>query len=139
MKESTIAVAAYIIKKHNSIVEKDDQAVKMNVKRLEKLLYFCDKEYNEKYNKNIIEDKFENWGNGPVLPQLYYGFRHLSAEGALVLIASWHNLNINDENKVQTIDYVLQQTKYITTENLIELAKNYYINYSIKKDKTAEF
>lgn len=42
--------------------------------QLQKILYFCQKEYNEKTGQALFDDDFEAWQYGPVIPSVYRMF-----------------------------------------------------------------
>lgn len=58
-------VADYIIYELNS------QNIEITHLKLQKLLYFCQKESLKNYNLSLFEDDFEAWVHGPVLPKIY--------------------------------------------------------------------
>lgn len=43
--------------------------------KLQKLLYFCHADYLVSYNVPLLEDEFEAWSYGPVLPMVYHEFK----------------------------------------------------------------
>ena len=137
----TIAVTAYIINTYNQLSNADDKMEKLTPKRLQKLVYFCDKAYREEYLFSMVKDKFVAWEmNGPVIPDIFFEFCDVNATKVSIkkncptLDDSWKNLTIK-----KTVDQVLNQTKYVSTEQLIQKSKEDCKNYAIKKDNTIEF
>lgn len=65
MLNTAKSVAKYIINRLNS------KNIEITHLKLQKLLYFCQKEYLQKYNKPLFEEDFEAWVHGPVLPEIY--------------------------------------------------------------------
>lgn len=51
---------------------KDSNAIS-NLK-LQKIMYMLQIEFNREYKKQLIDDDFEAWPYGPVIPKVYYDF-----------------------------------------------------------------
>ncbi len=58
-------VAKYIIYKLNK------RKIEITHLKLQKLLYFCQKDFLKKYGIPLFEEDFEAWVHGPVLPIIY--------------------------------------------------------------------
>lgn len=71
-----VAAANFIVNQTNMYNnEHPENTIYMYAKRLQKLLYFSELRYMEKYNKKLFSDDFEAWPNGPVIRDIYDRFR----------------------------------------------------------------
>ena len=117
------AISNYIIEEMDKFNKNKDfkNKVFFHVKRLQKILYFCEIEYMKRNNgKVLFLDNYNAWPSGPVILSIYIKYmvyvdsdikpRHESNEPKLT----------EDEKKV--IDYVLESTMKMDTIDLVNLS-----------------
>ena len=68
---SALTIADWIINKH---LEKDRYPV--DALRLQKLVYLSFGWFWAVYKKDLFEDEIQAWKYGPVIPLVYYAYRH---------------------------------------------------------------
>ena len=116
-----ITVSDYIINKINKYNEGNElrEQVIMTIKRLQKLLYFCDVEYMKINNGNrLFEDQFYAWPSGPVIPNVYYIYAPYYRE-----VSPRYNemkMNLTEEEKF-IIYKVIDGTQKLDTSDLINM------------------
>lgn len=79
--------------------------------QLQKILYFCQKEYNEKTGQALFSDDFEAWQYGPVIPSVYRMFSLFG--GMKITRIVYEDIEIDE-----------------TTKNLIDPIIDKYSNYA---------
>ncbi len=80
---SAKAVAAYLVKKFNSLGAGNEEFVGNNDLtnlKLQKLLYFAQVEYMQSHNGDLLfDDDIEAWQYGPVVREVYDAFKQCGA------------------------------------------------------------
>ena len=121
-----ITVSNYIIKKINKFNEGKtlQEQVMMSLKRLQKILYFCDIEYMKINNgESLFEENYYAWPSGPIIPYVYTTFvQYQSLNGKIKPKYEEQELRLTDK-EVFIIDKVLEKTQELNTVDLIDITK----------------
>ncbi len=122
MTKMCVAAANYIIERTNEY-NKDKkycEQIFMTSKRLQKLLYFSEVEYMKRNDgEPMLNDEFQAWPSGPVIPSIYYKFVQYQDGNMRPLLGDYPD--ISEDEKV-AIDYVLERTYNMDTLDLIEFS-----------------
>ncbi|EMH2710057.1 DUF4065 domain-containing protein [Clostridioides difficile] len=89
--------------------------------RLQKLLYLIQERYLYLYKDSIFSDKFEwfeAWDYGPTMPEVWFTFYEFNSKPITGIIPKNNDL-VKDKEK-DTIEEVIEFTKDISTEDIIE-------------------
>lgn len=117
-------VANYIIEminKHNE-GKLYSERIFMTVKRLQKLLYFCDVNHMKEYNGlPMFNDLFCAWPSGPVIPSIYDEYLQYQ-NGVIKPIYDDLVISITSQ-KAYIVDKVLEDTKDIDTFDLVKICR----------------
>jgi len=119
-----MAVANYIIDEINKYNEDKPfrEKILLSVRRLQKLLYFCETEYMIKNNgKPLFEDEFCAWPSGPVIEKIYYTYLQ-EQNGYMNPYHIPDEPNLTNDVKCM-IDRILEVTKDLYTSELIRISK----------------
>lgn len=118
-----VAIVNYIIEDTNKFNEgkKFQNQVSMTVKRLQKLLYFCEAEYMKRNRGRILfEDEFYAWPSGPVIPILYQEF--VRCQNGEMLPEDEKDESILSEEVKNIIVQILEATKHLDTLDLVNIS-----------------
>ena len=118
------AVSNYIIEEINKFNEGKTlkEQVMMTVKRLQKILYFCDVEYMKINNGELLfDDYFYAWPSGPIIPNVNNVFIQYQ-DGRNYPRYVGEPLELTNEEK-SIIDKVLKQTQELDTIELVNITK----------------
>lgn len=89
-------------------------------KKLQKLLYYVEAWHLVNFQKNILEENFEAWVHGPVVPELYHKLKEFG----------FNNLHVvNDEQDTvdKEIEVIIERNKISLEQiDLIESVLNRY-------------
>lgn len=115
MPYSASAIAyAFVLKG----IEEDNFVTQM---KLQKMVYFAHGYHLAKYNKPLINEEFEAWKFGPVVPDIYqsyklYGSSHIIDPG--LVPKSAQPLTLSD-SALDSIDYTWRVTKKLSAAQLM--------------------
>lgn len=56
----------------------DERGQKIGPTKLQKLLFFCHSDHLIRFGKPLVDENFEAWRHGPVVPSVFKAFRHLA-------------------------------------------------------------
>lgn len=86
---------------NNVLLRAFNENIDITPMKLQKLVYFIYRDYIQRTGKKLFWEEFEAWKYGPVIPNIYYTFKHLGAnavksyikesDGKTVLIADEEN------------------------------------------------
>ena len=86
---------------NNVLFRAFDENIDVTPMKIQKLVYFIYRDYLKNTGKKLFLEEFEAWKYGPVVPNIYYAFKHLGAnsirsyikepDGKTVLIADEGN------------------------------------------------
>lgn len=115
MAYTAMQVAKYIIEHKNADVS--------NLK-LQKILFYAQMEYIQKYNSNLFDDKIEAWRHGPVIRDVYREFKKymsspIESDSAEIQNVSYGSL-LRDEKALRVINDIIVKTKCINAWLLVE-------------------
>ena len=126
LTKKCIAVANYIIEEINKFNEGKPlkEQVMLTLKRLQKILYFCDIEYMKINNgESLFEDNYFAWSSGPVIPYVYHTFIQCqSPNGKIHPKYEEQEIRLTDKETF-IIDKVLEKTQELDTVDLIDITK----------------
>lgn len=118
------SVANYIIAEINKYNEDKlfSEQILLNVKKLQKLLYFCDIEYMKQYDGTpMFQDDFHAWPSGPVITEVYLQFA-VFQDGKMYHQYGVNNFSITEEMK-SVINSVIEATKEMDTIDLVKISQ----------------
>ncbi|MBQ9107139.1 MAG: SocA family protein [Clostridia bacterium] len=121
MTDMCIAAANYLVEltnRHNESCQYSDQ-IAMSCKRLQKLLYFSEAEYQKRYAASMFDDDFYAWPSGPVIPSVYSRFAQFQT-GKMATVEGAHTPLTQAMEEV--LDYVFQKSKTISTSVLVDMS-----------------
>jgi len=114
------AIIDYMIEKMNAYNKKVSfyKQISVTIKRIHKLLYFCDIIYM-KLNNGIpmFEDEFCAWPSGPAIPRIYEKYKDGFGWFDIKSLHKFEQDSLTDEAK-RIIGFVLEITKQIDTLDL---------------------
>lgn len=125
--------------KNNSLLRLgfNDENVKLN-----KLLYFSNLMFFSLYNSNLIDEPFEKWDNGPVIPLIYREYRYEKLGSSIDEKVEINNSKIEQILKIINFVYSTKSAKQLSDEThkhsiWLEAQKNKPINFNniAKKEK----
>ena len=120
-----IVVANYIIENINKFNEGKPlkEQVMFTLRRLQRILYFCDIEYMKINNgASLFEDNYYAWPSGPVIPYVYYTFVQCQKlNGKISPKYEAQELRLTNKEK-SIIDKVLKETQELDTVDLSNIA-----------------
>lgn len=102
-------------------------------KKLNKLLYFSNLMYHAVYKKDLIEDKFEKWDNGPVIRSIYTDYRYNDLDKSQELPV------INDEDAERILYIVNYVYGAKTATELSEESHNHSIWINPNRNENIDF
>ena len=125
MTEMCISAANHIVNQVNKNNQSGIWNVTLSSKRLQKLLYFSDVLYmTENKGKSMYTDEYHAWPSGPVIPSVYNIFMRYQ-DGKMYP----YNYGIHaplDSKMKTTLDRVLEATKDLSTDKLIDESHKKY-------------
>jgi len=120
-----LAVVNYIIEEIDKFNDGKiyKEQIRLSCGRLVKLLYFCEVEYMKRNDgKPMFEEDYYAWPSGPVIPLIYDTFIQFESD-PFRPIYNENSIILLEEVKL-IINSVLEVTKNIDTEDLIDISKN---------------
>lgn len=148
-----IDVSNYLIK-----IANDKGNIITNLK-LQKLLYFLQAAFLIEKDTQLIEQKFERWDYGPVVPDSYHFFKQFGSEpirqpvpkfvidtskGFQIKSIPFNENKINEDDRKSIADFYNQMIDYSTSQ-LIDIThgqdawKKYYDDGSISRHNAPEY
>jgi uncharacterized phage-associated protein len=110
---------AYVFAKRG--IKEDNPVTQM---KLQKMVYFAHGYHLAVYGKPLIEEEFEAWKFGPVIPSIYHAYKLFGSEPItdLFLISNESELEEKSLNLLETakeaIDYTWEATKNVSANTL---------------------
>ena len=105
--------------RHNENSQYSDR-IALSCKRLQKLLYFSEVEYQRRHaGKSMFDDDFYAWPSGPVIPSVYSRFAQFQ-NGEMTTVEGSHTPLTRDMEEV--LDYIFHKTKNISTTSLVNIS-----------------
>ena len=105
--------------RHNENSQYSDR-IALSCKRLQKLLYFSEVEYQRRHaGKSMFDDDFYAWPSGPVIPSVYSRFAQFQT-GEMTTVEGSHTPLTKDMEEV--LDYIFHKTKNISTTVLVNMS-----------------
>ncbi len=98
--------------------------------KLQKLLYYAHGYYSAAYKKPLIDEAFEAWRYGPVVPSAYHEFREFGNEPITRLATEFDSgiendipvaAEFDDRNVRRVIEYVWKQYSHLPAAALSEM------------------
>lgn len=128
----------FVEKNPNLIYGRFDGNLKLN-----KLLYFANLMYYSIYKKNLIDDNFEKWDNGPVIREIYTEFRYNNCKDILKQEACKFDENIEKILNIINFIYMDKTSKELSDEThthsiWIDTPKNAPIDFFKTSEKEIE-
>ena len=125
--EKALNVADYIVLKYQKVENNNPLEYGLTITRLQKLFYFCDKEYR-RVNKNekLTELDYCLWGKGPVIPELYDYYCPTELLTPPRLNARPINLSYKAR---QIIDFIVDELINVPTKVLVEKSLQDFPNF----------
>lgn len=110
-------VADYIVNKLNK------RNIMITHLKLQKLLYFCQKEFLKRYDMPLFNEDFEAWIHGPVLPIIYKEYAKFGWDNIPAPRFPLFPLNKNEK---ETIKFVLEKYQNFSGKELENLTHQEY-------------
>ena len=122
MTDMCVAAANHLVDLTNRYNEDKEygQRIIMSCKRLQKLLYFSEVEYQRRHQgAPMFDDDFYAWPSGPVIPSVYSRFAQFQT-GEMTTVEGSHTPLTEDMEEV--LDYIFHKTKNISTTVLVNMS-----------------
>ncbi|MCC0671800.1 MULTISPECIES: Panacea domain-containing protein [unclassified Clostridioides] len=91
----------------------------INNSKLQRILYFLQKEYICKFNKLLFENDMEAWSYGIVFPDVYYSYNNYGVED-ITGIRPCRYFEISTEDDSKFINDMVESLAYRDIEDLIK-------------------
>ncbi|AUQ51101.1 putative phage-associated protein [Phaeobacter inhibens] len=91
---------------------------KLSNLQLQKIIYMADMNFVGKYGERLVNEDFEAWDYGPVLPSLYHKCKAFGAKSVPPVF--WGADDISDTREGEMLDLAWERLKSLSPGQLVE-------------------
>lgn len=104
--------------------EHDPRGLELSNLKLQKLLYYCQGKYLEMYRVPLFQEDIEAWKYGPVVPNVYFNFKHFGDLDIRDNDPDTFNPNNLTQRELSIIAYVWKDLGELRAGTLVDKTHN---------------